>query len=634
MRTWCSKKGVWGLTGHSVTSSQHLPLTGSIQSKGLSPPYWRDAAVAPPPPESPRMSRVFLALSLLTFSVHAQVQVERSERPNVLALDDVALTQVQRPDLDAVRAEDLAREEAGLAPRYAVSNEVSITPSNHGTWENLEDGRLLWRLRVQAPQARSINLGFGRYFMPEDGRLFVYSADQTQIVRPFTAADNEDHGELWTPVLATEELVVELEISMASLDQLQLELVHIGYGYRGFGSSDEDPNEESGSCNVDVICPQGDLWRMEIPAIGVISLGGGTFCTGFLVNNVRQDQRPYFMTARHCGVASGNAASLVVFWNYENSFCRTPGSAQSGQVGNGSFSQFNTGSIWRSAYSPSDFTLVELDDPLNPAHNLTFAGWNATGNDATSAVAIHHPNTQEKRISFENQATTTTSYLSNAVPGNGTHVRVIDWDLGTTEGGSSGSPLFNQNHQVIGQLHGGFASCSSQTSDWYGKFSVSWTGGGGSANSLRPWLDPDNTGTLQMPTLGSACPSTSLSVLNGSGVNPTCLTSVTTPVIGGAWQIGVDSSVVSGATFSAVLLYSGGTSGVFTGLGEILIDLTSNRLTSSNITSTGGVDIHTINIPNNPFLAGFTFHAQAAVGAGALPNVVCNSLMVTLGCTP
>ena len=47
---------------------------------------------------------------------------------------------------------------------------------------------------------------------------------------------------------------------------------------------------------------------------------------------------------------SGNVASLVVYWNYENSIC--------GGVNNGSFSQFNIGAIHRVSYAPSDATLV------------------------------------------------------------------------------------------------------------------------------------------------------------------------------------------------------------------------------------------------------------------------------------
>ena len=108
-------------------------------------------------------------------------------------------------------------------------------------------------------------------------------------------------------------------------------------------------------------------------------------------------------------------------------------------------------------------------------------------------------------FSFENDPTTTTSYGGTNVPGDGTHVRVSDWDDGTTEPGSSGSPLFNQDHQVIGQLHGGGAACGNNKSDWYGKFSTSWTGGDSNSTRLCDWLgtgtcndseDPQSVATL------------------------------------------------------------------------------------------------------------------------------------------
>jgi V8-like Glu-specific endopeptidase len=253
---------------------------------------------------------------------------------------------------------------------------------------------------------------------------------------------------------------------------------------------------------VDVVCPEGDDWRSEIPAIGVISTGGSTFCSGFMVNNTAQDAKPYFMTANHCGISTSNAASLVVYWNFESPTC--------GQHGGGSLAQNQTGSYFRSSYSASDFTLVELDSDPNPAWGVTFAGWDRSSADPTSAVAIHHPNTDEKSISFENDPTTTTSYLSNTVPGDGTHIRITDWDLGTTEGGSSGSPLFNQNQHVVGQLHGGYASCTSQTSDWYGRFSVSWTHG------LSSYLDPLASGVTTLDTFDPYA--TGMQVTPGTGL--------------------------------------------------------------------------------------------------------------------
>lgn len=435
----------------------------------------------------------------------ATAQDRPSPKPSAMThslqpLDQIAKTRIDKLDLKKVAEEDAQRDEEALAPRYAIPHEVRITPETHGTWERLDRETMVWRLRITSEDAVSINLGFTRYLMPEGGQLFLYNADQSYVIRPFTAADNAPHGQLWTPPVPTGDIIVELTIPAAQRRHLVLELGSINVGYRGFH---EIAMILSGSCNVDVICSVGDDWRDEIPAIGVISTGGSTFCTGFMVNNVRNDLTPYFMTARHCNVTASNAASLVVFWNYENSFCRTPGQSGSGGPGNGSLSQFNTGSIHRAAYSPSDVTLVELTSSPDPSWFISYAGWDATGADALWAVGIHHPRTQEKRISFQNYPTTTTSYLGNPVPGDGTHVRIIDWSLGTTEPGSSGSPLFNQDHRVIGQLHGGYASCTSATSDWYGKFSVSFTGGGTPSTSLRPWLDPDNTGILVVDTIST-----------------------------------------------------------------------------------------------------------------------------------
>ncbi|MCK4660024.1 MAG: proprotein convertase P-domain-containing protein, partial [Phycisphaerae bacterium] len=202
---------------------------------------------------------------------------------------------------------------------------------------------------------------------------------------------------------------------------------------------------------------------------------------------------PYFITAEHCGVTSSNASTVVVYWNYETSVCDgTP---------DGSLNDFQSGSYFRATYDPSDFTLVELDEMPASDWNVGYAGWDRTGDDASMAVAIHHPGVDEKRISFEYQATSTTTYLGDTSPGDGTHVRVDDWDLGTTEGGSSGSPLFDQNHRVIGQLHGGYAACGNDEPDWYGKFSISWSGGGTSSSRLSDWLDSSGTGAWDVDTI-------------------------------------------------------------------------------------------------------------------------------------
>lgn len=408
---------------------------------------------------------------------------------NIPARIDLPVYQLD--DIDWNRVADLERQDAlqGLGPRYAVPYEVDISPASHGSWVQASENTMVWRLRVACDNAVSLNFGFDRYHLPEATRLFIYDTRPGRAIRPFTEDDNAAHGELWTPPTVGNDVILELTVPVKAMDRLDLHLGVINAGYRGF---EEFFNDRSGSCNVDVVCPEGDGWRAEIASVAVISTGGSTFCTGFMVNNTANDETPYFMTANHCGINSGNAASLVVFWNYETSTC--------GGTPDGVLSDFQTGAFYRASKSSSDFTLVELDSLPQPEWMVAYAGFDATGADADWACAIHHPSTDEKRISFEWQPTTTTSYLGTSVPGDGTHVRVADWDVGTTEPGSSGSPLFNQDHRVIGQLHGGYAACGNDLSDWYGKFSVSWNGSS-SSNRLRDWLDPLNSGALTVDTL-------------------------------------------------------------------------------------------------------------------------------------
>ncbi len=395
------------------------------------------------------------------------------------SLDRVPLVGFPAPDLIALAQEDARREEDGLPYRFAASREVSLTPGNSGTWENLSGGRRLWRLRIGCPEVLSLNLGFTDYRLPSGATLLVYSADKTGSVLHFDADDNRSSGQLWTPVLLTTELVIELEVDAVDGEKVILELGRVGCGYRDFG---EDKSTKSGLCNIDVVCPEGDDWRDEIASVGVYSFGGNKKCTGVLVNNTGQDQRPLFLTADHCEVNDLNVASVVVYWNFESSAC--------GDHGGGSLEQWSNGETLLASSGTSDFALVELAESPDPVFGVIYAGWDRSGETPPSAVGIHHPSTDEKSISFEDDALSITTYRQDEEPGNGTHLRVDDWDLGTTEPGSSGSPLFDPQHRIVGQLHGGYAACDNDLPDWYGRLSVSWEGDGSPETRLRDYLDP------------------------------------------------------------------------------------------------------------------------------------------------
>lgn len=446
-------------------------------------------------PTNPRFAALAVLLSLSSLLPAQGVDPVGRVHPAAMRLVDVASIAVPAFDRLAIAAEDAVAAAAKLPARFAIPNTLNVTPETHGTWEVLDTAWSLWRLRVQAPDANHVNFGFTTFFMPGGARLMVYSSDYRSILRPFDAEDHSESGQLWTPIVFGSEAVIEVYVQTSQRPNVGLVLSHVGSGYRMFGAGPTALGSDgSETCHVDIGCPSAAPWANEIRSVARITIGGSALCTGFMVNNTAQDRKNFFITADHCG-AAGNPASVVAYWNYENVNCGGPDT--------GPLNQTSSGTVLRASWASSDFTLLEFSGVPNPAYGITYAGWNRTTATtvSTSAVGIHHPSGDTKKVSFENQATVTTSNGGTASPGNGTHVRVIDWDSGVTEGGSSGSPLFDQNHRAIGQLHSGGSACGNNLSDWYGKLGASWTGGGTSATRLSDWLDPLGTGVMTLDTL-------------------------------------------------------------------------------------------------------------------------------------
>ena len=418
---------------------------------------------------------------ILAGGLQAQFKIDRSDLRPVDKLDKSVL-----PALDNEYLKSYYNKDKGLKPyRFAEPRDLEVDFKKQGQWESLKSGQLIWRHVVASVGAHTINLAFSHFELTGDAELYVYNPDQSDIYGPFTKDDNDDHLQLWTPIIGGDEVVIELRVSPQYLQSTKLVMSRLNHDFADIRKS------LSGSCNLDVACGSEDGWgivdgyRDIISSVGAYTLNGIDQCSGALINNTAQDCTPYFLTAAHCSVNNNTAPSVVVYWNYENQECRQPGSLDSGRPGNGLRNNFNSGVIHRATLSASDMTLVEMDDPIDPSLNLFFAGWDRSYELPDTAICIHHPGVEEKRISFEFDP------LDYDPNGQDTaYVLVNDWDIGTTEGGSSGSPLFNPRKRIIGQLLGGLAACGNDEYDTYGWVQYSWDRGGNNNNSLKPWLDP------------------------------------------------------------------------------------------------------------------------------------------------
>ncbi|NUO01635.1 MAG: trypsin-like peptidase domain-containing protein [Saprospiraceae bacterium] len=423
-------------------------------------------------------------------------------------------------NLQKIQEEDESDKMTGQPPRFGYPIEVNLNLTNSGVWETLPTGDRLWRLSIEAPGAKSINLLYNDFYLPQGSVFFIYSADKTHVIGGFTSANNKADRVFASGLVYSDHIVLEYYEPAATTkkaaDQkpaINIQYVVHGYRYIQVHKDDlEKAFDDSGNCNVNTICAEGNNWRDQIRSVALMLVGGTRWCTGYLVNNTAQDCRALFLTANHClstfdAVNNPNANTFSFIWRYESPNCTPDTDGPTNLTTSGATVLANPGNP--GDIFSSDFALLELtESPRAAGYDVHFAGFDATTTPPAAATGIHHPSGDVKKISMENDALTGTSYSSGS--GTATHWRITDWDSGTTEPGSSGSPVFsNATGRAIGFLSGGGAACGNNESDWYGQIGYSWNNAGAtdSRRRLRDHLDPVGLGatTALNGTDGTCC---------------------------------------------------------------------------------------------------------------------------------
>ncbi|MDP4867994.1 MAG: T9SS type A sorting domain-containing protein [Crocinitomicaceae bacterium] len=437
------------------------------------------------------MKTLYTLLLLITStSLFAQVQGNGGLPTSTkLVLNDKVIQQwvYAQPDITALAAEDALIDEQGIAPwRFGFNNYTNLNTTNAGSWFDLPNGARLWLAKVKCEGALTVNLTFEQTSIPNGNKLFVYNASKDFILGAFTQEHIYD-GQLGTELIPGEEAIIEYYVAPKN-NQGFVQLATVTHGYRTANEFLEKAFGSSGSCNMNVNCPDGLPWTPQRNSAVMLVSGSSGFCSGALINNTQNDGKPYVLTANHC---YSNPATWVFRFNWQAIDCANPGASPTFQS--------LSGAVLRSRRTPSDFCLVEITGglvngtvPLD--YNPYFSGWDKSGNIPTATVSIHHPSGDIKKISFDDAAPSVSQGMGSS-EANSTWT--VEWDRNTTtEGGSSGSPLFDQNHRIIGQLWGGGASCQNLSApDYYGRVSNSWEpAGSNSTNQLKFWLDPSNSG--------------------------------------------------------------------------------------------------------------------------------------------
>jgi hypothetical protein len=389
-----------------------------------------------------------------------------------------------------------------LGNRFGYEHEMDLGINSDGSWFTTPKGDHVWRLGLSATGAYSINLIFDKFYLPEGSKLHFYAADKSQLIGAYTADNNNAQNMLGTELVNSDKAVLELFVPKGKKADAKLHIQTLVHGYkqlRPFALALEKALNSSGDCNVDVDCIAGDGTAQENQrnCVAMIVSGGG-ICTGSLVNNTANDGTPYFITANHCGPNSAGSWVYRFRWESPNPSCATTTNSTNGPEN----MNINGGTL-RASNSNADFGLIELNSAPNPAWNIYYNGWDMSDleSNVQNQFGIHHPSGDIKKICIDNQASLHHSMNFNG-NANTQMWRILDWDQGVTEPGSSGSPLFRQDGKTIGVLSGGYAACSGTndngTEDWYGRFGVAWDALPGSSDQLKFWLDPSNTGQTEI----------------------------------------------------------------------------------------------------------------------------------------
>lgn len=455
-----------------------------------------------------RNAILFSLIFVLIWPVLLSGQISRQGIPDGItrraSLANIPFVKQNKPDMSQLLAEDEANASLGLPERMGVSLKAGYTMENSGKWESVNDRRI-WKLMIEVSDAIGLGLYFKDFDLPAGGEMFVYSADMKHVIGAFTSHNNHSSGLFATQVVKGDKIIVEYSEPFLSPEEARFTISEVLYVYLPmlFPGDKSFDLKNSGKCQVNTSCTEGNEWRNQIKSVVKILIKSGysTFwCSGALLNTTSQDYEPYILTADHCAKSnSGNYASVddvlqwVFYFQYESLDCTGTVLPETKTM---------TGAVKIASSAPlqnngSDFYLALLNENIPADYEPYYAGWDISGDISPSGVSIHHPAGDVKKIS-----TYTTPLVNDQWGTNpGTHFKVnwarTDNGHGTTEGGSSGSPLFNDQGRIIGQLTGGESGCNNLAGpDYYGKMSFSWKmNGTHDSLKLAPWLDPLNVGS-------------------------------------------------------------------------------------------------------------------------------------------
>ena len=370
----------------------------------------------------------------------------------------------------------------------------------------LDNGTTMYRLTIDIKNAKASLLYYDDFFIPKNGgELYIYTPNRQRVLGKYTHETHPTHGAFATEMLPGATVVLEYYPYINSQEMPSILISSVGHIFSTREAGLKDPGEDSAhdDCAFNVNAAEGAEWQdQKAGVVQIMMLHGGriSVCSGNLLNNTNEDFKPYILSAAHCESTTKNktsSASDLAQWIFTFHY-EKPNSSNGAIAIIRNQAKSMVGCDIK-AFLPidgqSDGLLLELKQEVPESYRVYYNGWDRSDVLPNSGVGMHHPAGDAKKISVYNGGVVSKTW-DNRYNGEGSkgadnaHL-FFHFTKGETEGGSSGSSLWNENKLVVGTLTGGAGRCTTGT-NYYGKLSYHWDK---FSEKMSTFLDPKTNGT-------------------------------------------------------------------------------------------------------------------------------------------
>ena len=316
----------------------------------------------------------------LTFGIgincfESKAQVSEKGLPESFLIEQKQAVIIPEMKLDSVRIGKMLEEDKifSIDNRYGVIQSCEINIKESGIKTEIKGKGTIWQYKIESKNALSLGIFFKKYHLPTNAKVFIYNSSKTMLRGAFTHNNNNLKNILPVAEFPGKNLIIEYFEPNSAVFSGELVLGSVSQAYIDLKQVVES--------RIGINCDAGADWQIVKHSVCLMTFHNfqnSYFCTGSLINNVEEDETPFFLTANHCINSELAANTLVTYFNFENSTCESDDAA---------FFQTLSGATFISGSQDSDFSLLLLNEYPPDEFNPFYAGWDVSA----SIIRKVHP---------------------------------------------------------------------------------------------------------------------------------------------------------------------------------------------------------------------------------------------------